>query len=95
MQERDFREIKKVAQSDSRGRLTLGQVVKGKSYRVMINDEGQILLDPVVRIPERELWLWQNAEALASVKRGIKQTSVEQGRDLGDFSQYADLEIED
>jgi hypothetical protein len=95
MQERDFREIKKVAQSDSRGRLTLGQVVKGKSYRVMINDEGQILLDPVVRIPERELWLWQNAEALASVKRGIEQTSVEQGRDLGDFSQYADLEIED
>ena len=95
MQEQDFRVVKEVTQSDSRGRLTLGQVVKGKSYRVMMNDEGQILLDPVVSIPERELWLWKNSDALASVKRGIKQASTEQGRDLGDFSQYADLEVED
>jgi hypothetical protein len=95
MQEQDFRVVKEVTQSDSRGRLTLGQVVKGKSYRVMINDEGQILLDPVMSIPERELWLWQNANVLASVQRGIKQASTEQGRDLGDFSQYVDLEIED
>ena len=95
MQEQDFRVVKEVTQSDSRGRLTLGQVVKGKSYRVMINNEGQILLDPVVSIPERELWLWQNPDALASVKRGIEQASTEQGRDLGDFSQYADLEVED
>ena len=90
-----FSTTKEVTQSDSRGRLTLGRVVKGKSYRVMINDEGQILLDPVVSIPERELWLWQNPNALASVKRGIKQASTEKGRDLGDFSQYVDLEIED
>jgi hypothetical protein len=48
----------------------------------MINDEGQILLNPVVSIPERELWLWQNPDALASVKRGIKQASTEQGRDI-------------
>ena len=95
MQEQDFQVVKEVTQSDSRGRLTLGQIVKGKSYRVMINDEGQILLDPVVSISERELWLWQNPDALASVKRGIEQASVEQGRDLGDFSQYADLEVED
>lgn len=89
MQEQDFQVVKEVTQSDSRGRLTLGQVVKGKSYRVMINDEGQILLDPVVSIPKRELWLWQNSDALASVKRGIEQASTE-SRDLGDFSQYAD-----
>lgn len=95
MQEQDFRVVKEVTQSDSRGRLTLGQVVKGKSYRVMINDEGQILLDPVVSIPKKELWLWQNSDVLASVKRGIEQASNEQGRDLGNFSQYADLEIED
>lgn len=95
MADQDFRVVKDAVRPDSRGRLTLGQVVKAKSYRVMINDAGQILLDPVVSIPERELWLWQNPEALASVQRGIEHSAAGNGRYLGDFAQYADLEIED
>ena len=95
MSDRDFQEVKDVVRPDSRGRLTLGQVVKAKSYRVMVNDIGQILLDPVVSIPEQELWLWQNLDALASVQRGIEQSAAGKGRYLGDFAQYADLEIED
>jgi hypothetical protein len=62
----DFREIKNDVHTDARGRLTLGAVAKEKKYKVFVNDMGQILLDPVVSIPERELWLWQNAEALDS-----------------------------
>jgi hypothetical protein len=91
----DFREIKDDVRTDARGRLTLGAVAKEKKYKVLVNDAGQILLDPVVSIPERELWLWQNAEALASVKRGLKQSAENQGRSLGSFAQYADLEIDD
>lgn len=95
MADQDFRVIKDLIRADSRGRLTLGHVVKAKSYRVMVNYAGQILLDPVVSIPEKELWLWQNPDALASVQRGIEQSAAGNGRDLGDFAQYADLEIED
>jgi hypothetical protein len=71
----EFQMLKDIVQSDSRGRLSIGAVVKGKSYRVMVNDAGQILLDPVVAISERELWLWQNSEAIASVQRGIQQAA--------------------
>jgi hypothetical protein len=92
----DFREIKNDVHTDARGRLTLGAVAKEKKYKVFVNDMGQILLDPVVSIPERELWLWQNAEALDSVKCGLKQSAEGQGRSLGSFAQYAyaDLEID-
>lgn len=91
----DFRVVKDAVQADSRGRLTLGSVVKAKSYRVMVNDTGQILLEPVVSIPERELWLWQNPDALASVQRGIQHSAAGEICDLGSFAQYVDLELDD
>ncbi|WP_218082911.1 hypothetical protein [Anthocerotibacter panamensis] len=91
----DFRPVKEDTHADSRGRLTLGQIAKDKKYRVLVNDAGQVLLDPVVSIPERELWLWNNPEALASVQRGLQQAAEGKGRYLGSFAQYADLEIED
>ena len=56
----------------------------------MVNDAGQILLDPVVNIPERELWLWQNPDALASVQRGIQQSEAGEAHNLGSFAQYAE-----
>ncbi len=61
----------------------------------MVNDAGQILLDPVVSIPERELWLWQNPSALASVQRGIQQSAAGESHELGSFAQYADFEVAD
>ncbi len=96
MSEQDyFRVVKDVVRPDSRGRLTLGQMARAKSYRVMVNDAGQILLDPVVSIPEREVWLWQNPDALASVQRGIQHSAAGETHDLGSFTQYADVEVDD
>lgn len=96
MSEQDyFRVVKDVVRPDNRGRLTLGQVARAKSYRVMVNDAGQILLSPVVSIPERELWLWQNPDALASVQRGIQHLAAGETHDLGSFTQYAELEVDD
>lgn len=46
-------------------------------------------------IPEEELWIWRNPIAWGSLERGLKQAAVGKGRYLGDFAQYADLEIED
>ena len=95
MDNKDFQIIKDIVQPDSRGRVSLGMLAAGKNYRVMANDSGQILLDPVVPITERELWLWQNPEAIASVQRGIQQAQDHDVHDLGSFAQYTDLPVED
>ena len=91
----NFREIKKIVRTDNQGRLMIGQEVKSKKYRVLINDVGQILLDPIKNIPERELWLWKNHGAFASLERGLKQAASREVQDLGSFAQYGDLEIDD
>ncbi|BAU06320.1 hypothetical protein NIES592_11995 [Fischerella major NIES-592] len=95
IENQNFHLIKETASADDRGRLTLGAVAKTKSYRVLMNDVGQILLDPVVNIPERELWIWQNSVARNSLEIGIKQATSGELHDLGSFAQYADLEIEE
>ena len=46
-------------------------------------------------IPERELWLYRNPEALAAVDRGLADVAAGRVTELKDYSQYADLEIED
>jgi hypothetical protein len=95
MTSQEFQLVKDNVNPDSRGRLSLGTVVKGKRYRMMVNAAGQILLDPVVAVPERELWLWQNPEAIASVQRGIDQAADGELQDMGSFAQYAELEVEE
>ena len=90
-----FHLLQQEAQTDREGCIHLGQNAKAKRYRILINDAGQILLDPIDNVPERESWLWQNADALAAVHRGIEQVEAGQQRSLGSFAQFADLEIED
>ena len=95
MVEPDWQVAKELVRTDERGRLTLGQGNKLKSYRLMVNQAGQILLDPVASISERELWLWQNPDAATAIQRGIQHSKAGQTDDLGSFAQYAELEIED
>jgi hypothetical protein len=95
MSDLNFRTVKEIVEPDSRGRFSIGAIAKSKAYRVQVNEAGQILLDPVVTVPERELWLWQNPEAIASVQRGIEQAATGKLQDRGDFAQYTELEVED
>ena len=95
MKDQGFQVIKDIVQPDGRGRISLGMVASGKNYRVMINEMGQILLDPVIAVPEREAWLWQNPEAISSVQRGLQESDGGELHDLGSFAQYADIEVED
>lgn len=85
--------LKKLISTDSQGHLSLNLEPKSKEYRVLINEAGQILLDPISNIPDREQWLWQNPEALAAVKCGLAQAAKGEVHDLGDFSKYADSAI--
>ena len=90
-----FRLIQDAAHADDEGNIHIGQSAKAKRYRVLINDAGQILLDPIENLPEQEQWLWQNPTALASVQRGIEQVRAGEVRSLGSFAQFADSEDED
>jgi hypothetical protein len=90
----DFQVLQKVT-TDDKGGINLGKTATAQRYRVLVNAAGQILLDPIVPIPDREQWLWQNAQALASVQLGLAQAAQGETVTLGAFTQYADLDIDD
>ncbi|HEX2189197.1 MAG TPA: hypothetical protein VHG51_09890 [Longimicrobiaceae bacterium] len=75
---------------DARGRLTLGSAARNEDYRVLVNDRGQILLDPVVPIPASESWLWESPALRASMERALTQAAEGEFEDLGSFAEFAD-----
>ena len=77
-----FVPIGKEVEPDDRKRLALGCVLPAKSqgirYNILLNRDGQILLDPVKSVPAREAWVHENPERLNSLLKGIAQ--IEAGR---------------
>ncbi len=45
-----------------------------------------------IRIPPDEAWLYQNPEALASLRRGLQEAAEGKTSYIGSFAQYADEE---
>ncbi|HEY51794.1 MAG TPA: hypothetical protein G4O20_08335 [Dehalococcoidia bacterium] len=62
---------------DAKKRVVLPKplVREGVTYNIYSNSIGQIILDPQVTIPASEAWLFQNPEALASVRRGLSDAA--------------------
>jgi len=85
------------SEADGRGRVALGRAGArpGRRYQVRSDDDGVIVLTPVVSIPEREMLVWENPQLAEQVRNAL--VDVESGRsvDLGDFAQYADVDDED
>ncbi|WP_373535795.1 hypothetical protein [Microcoleus sp.] len=88
-----FWTLKNLISTDTQGHLSLNLEPKSTEYRVLVNEAGQILLDPITNIPDREQWLWQNPQALAAVKCGLAQAAKGEVHNLGDFSEYADRDL--
>ena len=66
----------KETEPDNKHRVSLGTAVKtpaGVRYKVLQNDRGQILLDPVKTVPAYEAWIYENPDRIKSIKRGIAQ----------------------
>ena len=79
---------------DAKGRITLGKLAKGiSSFRVRSEADGKIVLEPFVEIPAREHWIFKNPEALAKLERGLRDAAEGRTHYLGDFSQYADDDV--
>lgn len=63
------------------------------SFRISRQEDGKIVLDPLVEIPAREHWIYKNPEALAALMRGIEDAKNGRIVDVGiDFLQFLDNE---
>ena len=80
VKDQDFEKVADSVKPDSKKRVVLQHIPiqKGITYHIYKNSSGQIVLDPQVTIPASEIWLFNNPEALTSVRRGI--VDAEQGR---------------
>jgi len=86
----DFELISEFAQPDAKKRLSLGESLGGATaYNIYRNPLGQLILDPVKAVPASEMWLYENAEALASVKQGLRESAEGKSVERGSFARHA------
>ena len=73
---------------DSKKRISLTKLLpSGKISSVMAYKENdKIILEPMVEIPAREAWLYEDKDALEKVKRGLSQKGT---ITRGSFAKYA------
>lgn len=89
------RKLVKTVRPDSKGRITLGNLLRGvTSVRVTVDDEERIILEPFTEVPKREAWLYENPESLERVRNGIRQAAEGNVREVGSFSNWADQDDE-
>ncbi len=84
---KDLTRIAGSVKPDTKKRVVLPNALVREDmiYHIYYNSVGQILLDPQVTIPASELWLFKNKEALASVDRGMAETT---SINRGSFAKY-------
>ncbi|MGA2086339.1 MAG: hypothetical protein ABSG60_12555 [Terracidiphilus sp.] len=86
----DFQLVSEFARPDAKKRLSLGEALRGATaYNVYRNPLGQLILDPVKAIPVSEMWLYENAQALASVKQGLRESAEGKNVYRGSFARHA------
>jgi hypothetical protein len=87
----EFELVSEFAQPDAKRRLSLGEALHGATaFNIYRNPLGQLILDPVKAVPVSEMWLYENAEALASVKQGLRESTEGKTVDRGSFAKYAE-----
>lgn len=75
-------------------RSVLGDTdLSGLQLSVAINDAGQILLTPELRVPAHEVWLPPSPTLLAQVREGIAQAGRGEARTIGSFAEFAEEDL--
>jgi hypothetical protein len=86
----DFQLVSEFAQPDAKKRLSLGETLGGATaYNIYRNSLGQLILDPVKTVPASEMWLYEDAKALASVKQGLRESAEGKSIYRGSFAKHA------
>ncbi len=77
---------------DSKGRIALGKFVKNvSSFRVYVEADGRLILEPFAEIPLRERWIHENPEVMASIDRGLADIAAGRVVSRGSFKKYVDV----
>ncbi len=74
---------------DSRKRISLSKLLPElpvSSVRAYL-DDGKIILEPMVEIPAREAWLYQNEKSLKDVRTGLSEKGTV---NRGSFAEYVE-----
>ena len=59
----------KILRPDAKGRVTLGEIASNvSSYRITIENNGKVILEPYAEIPLSEKWIFDNKELLEKIK---------------------------
>jgi predicted transcriptional regulator len=74
---------------DAKGRIALGALAKNvSSFRVHIEADGKLVLEPFAEVPMRERWIYENPEISASIDRGIAEAKAGRVVSRGSFKKY-------
>jgi hypothetical protein len=81
---------------DSKNRISLGEKIlkvidskgKAEAYRVFIGKEGDILLRPVVTIPAREAWIYEDPEILKKIHKGLGEAGKSKAKKANDLDKF-------
>ncbi len=75
---------------DAKGRICLGKLAQGvSSYKVSIDSQNRLILEPFAEVPLKEKWLFDNKEALQMVQQGLLEAARNETHDLGNFEEFA------
>lgn len=93
-----FQHVGLSSRLDARNRITLGQALAMlgilkecgiDEFEILLGARGDILLRPRTSIPSRELWIYQNPEAMKILQKGLKDAAggrVTKVKDLNEFT---------
>ena len=81
---------------DSKNRITIGEKIiklismqaKADGFQIFYSEEGDILLRPMISIPSKEAWIYQNPKVLGSIRQGLteaKEEKIERVENLEEF----------
>ncbi|HEY8750873.1 MAG TPA: hypothetical protein VIM11_23010 [Tepidisphaeraceae bacterium] len=78
--------------ADNKGRVVLGSRFANRAVIIEKLNETEIIVKLARVIPEKEAWLYENAQALAAVRTGLAEAragKVTRGPDVGVDSKFA------
>jgi hypothetical protein len=68
-----------ILRPDSKGRISLGEIANNvSSYRVIVEENGRVTLEPYTEIPLSEKWIFENKELLEKVVQQMKAEQIKE-----------------